>query len=181
VSRVVGDKAEVTEVTDTARARRRPQDGRETKASSGGTPWARAQSERVGEGAWLRAQLSGGGRVNEGGSIKGSGAWGHGRKSRGRGRVHGRVHRRFGGERSDRRAPRVREGAGKRMGFCADERDSRISERGQARADGFGADKSTPPGSEREREKRERVRDGADKWEPPVRGGRVCGRGRARG
>jgi hypothetical protein len=51
VSRVAGDKAEVTEVTNTARAQRRPQNGRETTASGGGTPWARAQSERVGEGA----------------------------------------------------------------------------------------------------------------------------------
>jgi hypothetical protein len=34
------------------------------------TPWARAQSERVGEGARLRAQLSGGGRVSEGGVQK---------------------------------------------------------------------------------------------------------------
>jgi hypothetical protein len=62
----------------------------------------------------------------------------------------------------------------------ADERDPQISERGQARADGFGADKSTPPGSEREREKRERVRDGTDKRGPPVREGGRAGAGLGR-
>jgi hypothetical protein len=36
--------------------------------------------------------------------------------------------------------------------------------------DGFVADKLTLPGSERERGKEERARDGADKWGPPVRG-----------
>jgi hypothetical protein len=92
--------------------------------------------------------------VNEGGSRKGSGAWGRGRKSRGHGRVHGRERGRFGGEGSDIRATRVREGAGERTGFCTDDLDPRISERGQARADGFGANMSTPPVSEREREER---------------------------
>jgi hypothetical protein len=53
------------------------------------------------------------------GSRKGSGAWGRGRKSRGRGRAHGGEHGRFGGEGSDRRAPRVKEGASERTGFCA--------------------------------------------------------------
>jgi hypothetical protein len=71
------------------------------------------------------------------GSRKGSGAWGRGRKSRGRGRVHDGERGRLGGEGSDRRAPRVREGAGERTGFYADERDPQISERWQARADGF--------------------------------------------
>jgi hypothetical protein len=70
------------------------------------------------------------------GSRKGSGAWGRGRKSRGRGRVHDGERGRLGGEGSDRRAPRVREGAGERTGFYADERDPQISERWQARADG---------------------------------------------
>jgi hypothetical protein len=68
--------------------------------------------------------------------------------------------RQFGGEGSDRRAPQAREGAGERTGFCGDERDPRISERGQAPADGFGADKSTPPGNERERGKGEWAREG---------------------
>jgi hypothetical protein len=77
----------------------------------------------------------------------------------------------IGGEGSDRRTPRVREGAGERTGFCADERDPLISERGQARADGFGADKSTPPGNERERGKGERAREGTDRRGPPVREG----------
>jgi hypothetical protein len=81
----------------------------------------------------------------------------------------------FGGEGSDRRAPRVIERAGERTGFYADERDPRISERGQARVDGYDADKSTPPGSERERGKSEQAREGADKQGLPVREGWCAG------
>jgi hypothetical protein len=43
----------------------------------------------------------------------------------------------------------------------------------------FGADNSTPPGSERERGKRERARDDADRRGPHVRGGRARGAGLA--
>jgi hypothetical protein len=111
------------------------------------------------------------------GSKKGSGVWGCDLKLRGRGCIHGGERMQFGGEGSDRRAPRVREGAGERTGFCVDERDRHISKRGQVRADGFGADMSTPLGSEREREKRERARDDADRRGPPVRGGRARGAG----
>jgi hypothetical protein len=64
--------------------------------------------------------------------------------------------------------PHWSERVGERMGFCAGERDPRNSERGQVRVDGFGADKSSPP-------------DDADRWGPPIRGGRTRGRGRARG
>jgi hypothetical protein len=81
---------------------------------------------------------------------------------------------RFREEGSNRRARRVRERAGERTSFCADERDPRISERGQERADGFDADKSTPPGSERERE---RAREGTDRQGPPVREGWCAGAG----
>jgi hypothetical protein len=42
----VGDKAELTEATDKTRARWRLQNGRETTASGGKTPWARAEQER---------------------------------------------------------------------------------------------------------------------------------------
>jgi hypothetical protein len=115
------------------------------------------------------------------GFKKGSGAWGHGRKTRGRGRVHSGERERFGGNGSDRRDPWVREGASERTGFCADERGSRISERGHACTDEFGTEKLTPPGSEREREKRERARDGTDRRGPPVRGGQARERGRSRG
>jgi hypothetical protein len=91
------------------------------------------------------------------GSRKGSGAWGCSRKTRGRGRVLDGERGRFGGDGSDGRGPQNREEAGERTGFCADERGPQISERRRARSDEFGADKSTPPGSEREREKRERA------------------------
>jgi hypothetical protein len=37
-SRVAGDKAECTEAMNTTRARRRPQNGRETTMGGGGTP-----------------------------------------------------------------------------------------------------------------------------------------------
>jgi hypothetical protein len=83
----------------------------------------------------------------------------------------------FGGEGSDRRVPRVREGMGERTGFCADERGPRNRESKRACAEGTGADKLTPPRSEREREKRERARDDADRRGSPVRGGRALGRG----
>jgi hypothetical protein len=52
---------------------------------------------------------------------------------------------------SDRRDPQVREGAGGRTGFCADERGPRDSKRKHVRADVFGVDKSAPLGNERER------------------------------
>jgi hypothetical protein len=67
VSWVAGDEAKLTEATDTARVRRRPQNGCETSANGGEAPWVHAQSERDGEGARLRAQLSRGGRVSVGG------------------------------------------------------------------------------------------------------------------
>jgi hypothetical protein len=73
--------------------------------------------------------------------------------------------------------PHGSERAGERTGFCAGERDPRNNERGQVRVDGFGADKSSPPHSEREREKGERARDDADRRGPPARGGRTRGRG----
>jgi hypothetical protein len=79
------------------------------RTSGGGAPWARAQSEREGEGARLRAQLSGGGRVSVAESRKGSGMSRRGQKTRGRGRVHGGERRRFGGDGSDRRHPSVSE------------------------------------------------------------------------
>jgi hypothetical protein len=58
--------------------------------------------------------------------------------------------------------------AGERTGCRADERGPRDSERKCARAEEIGVDKSSPLGSEREREKRERG--------PPVREGRTHGR-----
>ena len=69
-SQIAGDKAELTEATNTVRARRRLQNRRETMASGGGTPWAHAQSKREGKGARLKAQLSGEGQVSVGGLQK---------------------------------------------------------------------------------------------------------------
>jgi hypothetical protein len=52
--------------------------------------------------------------------------------------------------------------AGKRIGFCADERGPRNSERRHVHADEISADKSSPLGSERERGKSERAQEGTD-------------------
>jgi hypothetical protein len=88
------------------------------------------------------------------GSRKGSGAWGYGRKMHGRGLVHDGEHGRFGVDGSYGRGPGNREGADERTCFCADEQGPWINERRRVCADEFGADKSTPPDSEREREER---------------------------
>jgi hypothetical protein len=66
MSHTAGKEPELTEATDMARARQRPQNKRRTTACGSRAPWACAQSERGGEGARLRAQLSGGGRVSVG-------------------------------------------------------------------------------------------------------------------
>jgi hypothetical protein len=109
VSWVTSDEAKLTEVTDTARARRRPQNGHETTANDGGASWVRALSEREGEGARLGVQLSGGGRVSVAGLQKRLGrvgAW----PGNARSWVHhGEERRRFGGDSSGRQDPRNRE------------------------------------------------------------------------
>jgi hypothetical protein len=46
VSRVADGKAELTEATDGARARRRAQDGRQSTVGGGRPLWSRVQSER---------------------------------------------------------------------------------------------------------------------------------------
>jgi hypothetical protein len=89
------------------------------------------------------------------GSRKGSAVWGRGREMSGRGRVHGGERGRLeGGDGSDRRGPQDRERACKRTSFSADERGLRDRESKRACAERTGADRSTPPGSEREREER---------------------------
>jgi hypothetical protein len=60
VPRVADGKAELTEATDGARARRRAQDGRQSTVGGGRPLWSRVQSEREGERVRLRAQVSGG-------------------------------------------------------------------------------------------------------------------------
>jgi hypothetical protein len=60
VSRVDDGKAELTEATDGAWARRQSQNGRQSMVGGGGALWSRAQSKRGGERVRLRAQVSGG-------------------------------------------------------------------------------------------------------------------------
>jgi hypothetical protein len=51
--------------------------------------WSRVQSEREGEGVWLRAQMSEGRWASRAQGSKGAPTRGRGRRTRGRGRVHG--------------------------------------------------------------------------------------------
>jgi hypothetical protein len=88
VSRVADGKAELTEVTDGARARRRSQNGRQSTVGGGGALWSRAQSEREGERVRLRVQVSRGRWASRARGSKGARTCGGGRRSRGRGRVH---------------------------------------------------------------------------------------------
>jgi hypothetical protein len=57
VSRVADDKAELTEATDGARARRRSQNERQSTVGGGEALWSRAQSEREGEREGERVRL----------------------------------------------------------------------------------------------------------------------------
>jgi hypothetical protein len=128
--------------------------------------------------ARLGAQLSGGGRVSVDGLQKRLGrvgAWPGNERSWASPRRRARAAR--GGDGSDRRGPQDRERACKRTSFSADERGLRDRESKRACAERTGADRSTPPGSERERGKRERARDDADRRGPLVREGRTHGRG----
>jgi hypothetical protein len=72
VSRVMGDKAKLTEATDTARARRRQQNGRETTTNSGGAPWVCAWCEMSAESC-VCASEGRGGRVGTRQLEKGQG------------------------------------------------------------------------------------------------------------
>jgi hypothetical protein len=105
------------------------------------------------------------------GSRKGSGAWGCGREMRGRGRIHSGEHRRFGGGGGTvptRRGPWNRERAGERTGFSTNKRGPQNRESERACAEGTSTDRSTPPGSEREREG-ELARRDADRAGPTWR------------
>jgi hypothetical protein len=72
VSRIAGDKAKLTEATYTARARRRPQNGRETTTNGGGAPWVCAWCEASAEGCECTSEGRGG-RVGTGQLEKGRG------------------------------------------------------------------------------------------------------------
>ena len=154
MSRVADGKAELTEATDGARARRCSQNGRQSTVGGGRALWSRAQSEREGERVRLRAQVSGGRWASATRGSKGVGTCGGGRRSHGRGRVHGGGLWAGGWGRADR------------WGRWDRERSGRMCER-------------TAPTSLAHRAARGRGREGArfgtDRWGPPVRH-----RGRAR-
>jgi hypothetical protein len=130
VSRVANGKAKLTVALDGARAQRRPRNRRWTSASGGGALSLRGQSEREGEGAGQRAQMGEGRWASRARGSKGAQAHGCGRRSRGRGRVHGgeTVGERL--ETADRWGWRDRErGAGARGRTSADSSGPRDRER----------------------------------------------------
>jgi hypothetical protein len=88
VSRVADNVAELTKATGVARARRRPWNGQRVLVSGGGAAWMRAQGEREGEGARLRAQMSRWKWASGVRALKGIGACGGIWETRGRGCVH---------------------------------------------------------------------------------------------
>jgi hypothetical protein len=90
VSRVADGKAELTEVTDGARARRRSQNRRQSTLGGGGALWSREHSEREGERVRLRVQVSGGRWASRARDSKGARTCGGGQRSRGRGHIHDR-------------------------------------------------------------------------------------------
>jgi hypothetical protein len=120
----------------------------QSTAGGGGALYSRGQSEREGEGVWQRAQMSEGRWASRARGSKGARTRGHGRRTRGRGHVHGGeiVGERLGMTDRLGRRDREREGAGEKNG----------------------ADSSAPKSSERGRES-ERARVGADRRGPPVR------------
>jgi hypothetical protein len=60
VSLVAGDKAKLTEATDTARARQRPQNGRETTTNGGRAPLVDVRCEASVEGCECASEGRGG-------------------------------------------------------------------------------------------------------------------------
>jgi hypothetical protein len=60
MSRVAGDKAKLTEATDTARAQRRPQNGHETTVNGGGAPTVCTRCEASAEGCECVSEGRGG-------------------------------------------------------------------------------------------------------------------------
>jgi hypothetical protein len=89
VSRVVDGKAKLTMALDGARAQRRPQNRRWALSDGGGALGLCKQSEREGEGAGQRAQMREGRWASRARGSKGAWELGRGRRTRGRGRVHG--------------------------------------------------------------------------------------------
>jgi hypothetical protein len=116
VSRVADGKAELTEATDGAWARRRSQNGRQSMVGGGGALYSRVQSEREGERVRLRAQVSGGRWASGARGSKGARTCGGGRRSRGRGRVDGGGLWAGGWGRADRWGRRDRESGARARG-----------------------------------------------------------------
>jgi hypothetical protein len=128
MSHTAGEEAELIKATDMARGRWQLQNERRTTVSGGRAPWACAQNEREGEGARLRAQLSGGWWVSVDGVQKRLGrvgVWLKNARPWVRPRWRAQVIR---GDGSKRRGPRNREGAGERTSLYTDELGPRISE-----------------------------------------------------
>jgi hypothetical protein len=89
VSRAADSKVELTVALDGARARRRPRNRQWSSAGDGGALCSRGQSEREGERIWQRAQMREKRWASRARSSKGARAHGCGRRTHGRGRVHG--------------------------------------------------------------------------------------------
>jgi hypothetical protein len=150
MSRAADSKAKLTVALDRARARRWPRNRQWASAGGGGAPYLHGQSEREGERAGQGAQMREGRWASRARGSKGAQGLGRGRRTRGRGRVHGGeiVGGRLGTADRWGRRDREREGAGTR--------------------EGNSADSSAPQSSERERGS-ERAQVGADRRDPPVR------------
>jgi hypothetical protein len=138
VSRVADGKAKLTVALDGARAQRRPRNRRWTSMGGGGALGSHGQSEREGEGARQRSQMGEGRWARR---VRGSKeAWGlgRGRRTRGRGCVHGGE---IVGERletTDRWGRRDRErGAGARGRTSADRSGPCDRERGREARSGW--------------------------------------------
>jgi hypothetical protein len=89
VSRAVDSKAELTVALDGAWARRRPRNRQWSSSGGGGAPYMRGQSEREGERVGQRAQMREERWTSRARGSKGARGHGCGRRTRGRGRVHG--------------------------------------------------------------------------------------------
>jgi hypothetical protein len=88
VSRAADSKAKLTVALDGARAQRRPRNRHWSSAGGGGAPCSHGQSEREGERVGQRAQMREEGWASRTRGSKGARAHGHGRRTRGRGRIH---------------------------------------------------------------------------------------------
>jgi hypothetical protein len=150
VSRVADGKEKLTGALDGAQAQRRPWNKRCTSAGGGGALGSRGQSEREGEGAGQRAQMGEGRWASRARGSKGARGLVRGRRTRGRGRIHGG------------------EIVGERL-KTADKFGRRDRERGAGARGRTSTDRSGPRDREREREGERRDRVDADRRDPPVR------------